>query len=91
MIRIGTWGGSGGGNWAFIPDGRITNISIRSGSIVDAISFTFTDGSGNTYRSVNFGGNGGILHEVIALISLRGGVETPLIPVTSLIHHSRFI
>ncbi|KAK1412852.1 hypothetical protein QVD17_34406 [Tagetes erecta] len=64
MVRIGAWGGSGGGHWSFIPNGRITNISICSGAIVDAISFTFIDVNGNTYQSVNFGGSGGMLHEI---------------------------
>ncbi|KAF5784291.1 putative jacalin-like lectin domain-containing protein [Helianthus annuus] len=90
-VRVGPWGGSGGGPWEFIPDGRISQISIRSGSVVDAIYFVFTDRSGNNYRSLHFGGPGGFLHEIplpigeeIIRISGRYGVFDGTTVITSL-------
>ncbi|MFS7913590.1 putative jacalin-like lectin domain-containing protein [Helianthus anomalus] len=59
-IEVGPWGGSGGANpWSIIPDGgRITRINIRSGAVVDAISFGYTQ-RGSSYNTDNFGGHNG--------------------------------
>lgn len=64
MVHVGPWGGSGGDPWHFVPNGQICGINIRSGYVVDAISFSFKDQSGTTYDSRKFGGDGGVLHEV---------------------------
>ncbi|KAI7729742.1 hypothetical protein M8C21_020392 [Ambrosia artemisiifolia] len=61
-VEVGPLGGSGGENlWSIIPNGgRITRINIRSGAIVDAIYFDYTEG-GTTYQTDIFGGRNGIL------------------------------
>lgn len=64
MIRIGPWGGTGGDSWEFIPDGRITQINIRSGAIIFAIGFNYTDSYGNNHQTRDFGGDEGTLFEV---------------------------
>ncbi|XP_076897250.1 horcolin-like [Bidens hawaiensis] len=62
-ITVGPWGGKGGGPWTFKPDGRITQLNIRCGYIVDAIYFNYMDGSGETRQTDRFGGRKGGLHQ----------------------------
>ncbi|MFS7913619.1 putative jacalin-like lectin domain-containing protein [Helianthus anomalus] len=81
-VEVGPWGGSGGANpWSIIPNGgRITRINVRSGAIVDAIYFGYTEG-GTNYETAIFGGRNGLLSTIdIAddeeIIEINGKVGT---------------
>ncbi|KAK1555537.1 hypothetical protein Q3G72_027845 [Acer saccharum] len=50
------WGGNGGKEWNYQPNGAITEIKVRHGKCIDSISFKSKDGDGNWRK---YGGTGG--------------------------------
>ncbi|TXG52223.1 hypothetical protein EZV62_021392 [Acer yangbiense] len=50
------WGGNGGKEWNYQPNGAITEIKVHHGKCIDSISFKSKDGDGNWRK---YGGTGG--------------------------------
>ncbi|KAH7567267.1 hypothetical protein JRO89_XS07G0040900 [Xanthoceras sorbifolium] len=53
------WGGDGGTEWNYQPNGPITEIIVSHGYFIDAISFKSVDGEGKVHSSDKYGGDGG--------------------------------
>ncbi|CAL5332264.1 unnamed protein product [Camellia sinensis] len=58
-ISIGPWGGGGGESWAYKPQGRISQIVVQHGLVVDSILFQSRSSDGLVDYSEKFGGPGG--------------------------------
>ncbi|CAH1448758.1 unnamed protein product [Lactuca virosa] len=93
-VSVTPWGGKGGSQpWEFIlPDGaRLIGISVRSGVVLDSISFTYKNQEG-TQTTRPFGGTGGAPYETetfsndefVIGISGRVGSLNDLTVITSL-------
>ncbi|KAL5780491.1 hypothetical protein ACOSQ2_011228 [Xanthoceras sorbifolium] len=61
------WGGDGGTEWNYQPNGPITEIIVSHGYFIDAISFKSVDGEGKVHSSDKYGGDGGTKDIVILI------------------------
>ncbi|XP_072955904.1 protein GOS9-like [Typha angustifolia] len=68
VVKVGKWGGDGGGPFDMGAATRLANIRIRHGAAIDAIQIMY-EVDGKMKWSTQFGGNGGALTE----ISLKDG------------------
>ncbi|KAK0599958.1 hypothetical protein LWI29_010192 [Acer saccharum] len=59
LIKVGTWGGSGGCEWSYVAKSGITDIEISSGWVIDSLSFKGIDENSVRECSLKFGGRGG--------------------------------
>ncbi|XP_019181549.1 PREDICTED: protein SIEVE ELEMENT OCCLUSION B-like [Ipomoea nil] len=59
MIKIVAWGGSGGKEWTYKPEGAITKISIVHGGAIVSITFSSMNPGGGVESPVKFGRDGG--------------------------------
>ncbi|KAL4579581.1 hypothetical protein LXL04_015734 [Taraxacum kok-saghyz] len=81
-IEVGPWGGKGGYNpFSHRPEGRISEIRLRTGGCVDSIRITRTDASRTKHHSETYGGDGGSAHTITFaddeyLIGISGTVGT---------------
>ena len=63
--KAGLWGGQGGSNQDItVPPKRLQSLTIRSGSAIDAIEFTYIDNAGQKHTAGAWGGPGGTAHRV---------------------------
>ncbi|XP_072986551.1 protein GOS9-like [Typha latifolia] len=63
VVKVGKWGGDGGGGFDMGAATRLANIRIRHGAAVDAIQIMY-EVDGKMKWSTQFGGNGGGLTEI---------------------------
>ncbi|KAL4579591.1 hypothetical protein LXL04_015744 [Taraxacum kok-saghyz] len=81
-VEVGPWGGKGGYNpFSHRPEGRISEIRLRTGGCVDSIRITRTDASRTKHHSETYGGDGGSAHTITFaddeyLIGISGTVGT---------------
>lgn len=60
VTKIGPWGGNGGSAQDITePPKRLESITIRSGSVVDSIAFSYLDQVGQKHTAGPWGGSGG--------------------------------
>ncbi|TXG68434.1 hypothetical protein EZV62_003369 [Acer yangbiense] len=57
--KAGPFGGQGGTDWNYKPNGAITEITISHGWVIDSLSFKTVDKNGKSQYSDKFGGEGG--------------------------------
>jgi len=63
--KAGLWGGQGGSNQDItVPPKRLQSLTIRSGSAIDAIEFTYIDNAGQKHTAGAWGGPGGTAHRI---------------------------
>lgn len=74
-ISIGPWGHLEGEPWAYNPEGRISQITVCNGSVVDSLSFQSESSNGVVVLSEKYGGPGGSRCETvsIAMFMLKDG------------------
>ncbi|MCP8971409.1 jacalin family lectin, partial [Ectobacillus sp. SYSU M60031] len=60
LVKIGTWGGNGGGrvDLSVLPR-SLKSVTIRSGAAIDAIAFTYIGTDGKEHLAGPWGGGGG--------------------------------
>ncbi|TXG68444.1 hypothetical protein EZV62_003379 [Acer yangbiense] len=58
-VKAGPFGGQGGKEWDYKPNGAITEIKISHGWVIDSVSFKSVDQHGKCEDSDRFGGEGG--------------------------------
>jgi hypothetical protein len=59
LKRNGPWGADGAAHDITGTPQRLVSVTIRSGEIIDAISFTYVDEDGEVRSSGRWGGPGG--------------------------------
>ncbi|KAI8549681.1 hypothetical protein RHMOL_Rhmol06G0043400 [Rhododendron molle] len=76
---MGPWGGQQGEAWAYKPDGRITEIIVRHGGVIDSLLFKSESCNGFPLEpSQKFGGSGGDRTDKVCI----GGVEEYLTTIS---------
>ncbi|XP_058217230.1 agglutinin-like, partial [Rhododendron vialii] len=68
-ISIGPWGHLEGEPWAYNPEGRIRQITVCNGSVVDSLSFQSESSNGEVEWSEKYGGPGGSRCETVNITS----------------------
>ncbi|KAK0597692.1 hypothetical protein LWI29_027675 [Acer saccharum] len=66
-VKAGPFGGQGGEEWDYKPNGAITEIKISHGWVIDSISFKSVDQHGKCEDSGRFGGEGGGTSSLITI------------------------
>ncbi|KAK2652886.1 hypothetical protein Ddye_012742 [Dipteronia dyeriana] len=64
-VKAGLFGGEGGKEWSYKPNGAITEITISHGWVIDSLSFKSVDQTGKCEDSGRFGGEGGVSSLII--------------------------
>ncbi|TVU49925.1 hypothetical protein EJB05_01269, partial [Eragrostis curvula] len=63
--KIGTWGGNGGSAQDITePPKRLQSITIKSGQVIDSITFSYIDQAGQERTAGPWGGPGGFPHAI---------------------------
>lgn len=78
LAKFGPWGGKGGGakDIEMAPN-RLDSITIRYGTIIHSIEFSYTDDDGQYHTSGHWGGPGGGNHMVsVKRITLPIRIQT---------------
>ncbi|CAD6269111.1 unnamed protein product [Miscanthus lutarioriparius] len=63
--KMGPWGGNGGVAWDIkVASCHLESVTICSGTIIDAISFSYRDGNGRQHTTQYWGGTGGSAYSI---------------------------
>lgn len=76
-ISIGPWGHPEGKPWVYNPEGRIRQITVCNGSVVDSLYFQ-SESSNGVVWSEKYGGPGGSRSETVSIATFMlkdGSVE----------------
>jgi len=67
--KIETWGGHGGSPKDIIePPKRLESITVKSGVVIDSITFTYIDETGKKHTAGPWGGSGGSPYKVSMIV-----------------------
>jgi hypothetical protein len=61
----GPWGGVGDFHYITVVPQRLVSVTVRSDTVLHAISFTYVDENGEIHSSGLWGGSGGIEQETV--------------------------
>jgi hypothetical protein len=83
-VKMGPWGGNGGSAKEMTVREsllRLESITIKSGSYVDSLAFSYVDTHGNRHTEGPWGGSGGNSQTVSLLLDLfvYGTFSTPFV------------
>ncbi|TVU25384.1 hypothetical protein EJB05_27878 [Eragrostis curvula] len=94
--KMGPWGGNSGGSWDIkVAPQRLESVTICSGTIIDALAFSYWDRNGRRHATEFWGGTGGSAHTIHLgtsefLLEVSGTVG-PFFSITDAITSLKFV